>query len=111
MKGEGEREREREREREGERERGRERKGELHVTHSFVLVAMFGKVFESCKAMSDCYCRHSCMDGYGDNVAPHMRQPLQTRVHVLSKEASHRLRWREEGIGTYMYKSLNVNFA
>jgi hypothetical protein len=36
------------------------------------------------------------VDGYGDDVAPHVGQPLQTRVHVLSKEASHRLRGREK---------------
>lgn len=89
---------------------GREREGEL--THSLVLVAMFGEVLESCKAMSDCHCGHSCMDGYRDNVAPHVGQPLQTSVHVFSKEASHRLRGREEGIiSIHVCKFLNINFA
>ena len=49
---------------------------------------LFGEVFESSKAMSDSHSRHASMDGNGDNVGPHMRKPLQTGLHVLTKEGS-----------------------
>ena len=63
-----------------------------HVTCTYILeLVVLCDVFECSKAVSHGHRRHASMDGYGDNVASHVREPLQTSVHVLPKEASHRL--------------------
>ena len=60
------------------------------ITYILELIVLCD-VFEGSKAVPHSHSRHASMDGNGDDVAPHMGQPLKTSVHVLSKEASHRL--------------------
>ena len=52
---------------------------------------VLGEIFECGKAMSNGHCRHPGMDRYGNHIAPHVREPLSTCVHILSKESSYRL--------------------